>query len=171
MFDAYLHRSLLWQRADDPLSPIEEFRGAPAPSRSWMAHTGTIRYLDVPLGRVRWSRDVISPFSKSGEARNGGGDRDAAAAPELEAPVWGLTGARGGRTVMDDPGRSFAQAIRCVVVGREIVRQTGEHQICWVLLVCAAGTGGAPVYKRVGVGVLERRHIAFDLSQESARIR
>ncbi|KAI8952093.1 hypothetical protein F4801DRAFT_589163 [Xylaria longipes] len=177
IFDIYLHRSLLWQRAGDTLKSITSFRDAPVPSWSWMAYDGPIRYLTVPFGEVTWSENIISPFSKDG-SRNAvvsgdlRGDKVIATSPlELKAPVWNLLDAESGQRIMDDPGRAFDQPIQCVVLGKSKMPPVDESQVHWVLLVHPRkDADNVALYERVGVGVLRKRHIAFDRPLETRRI-
>ncbi|KAJ2995681.1 hypothetical protein NUW58_g1203 [Xylaria curta] len=141
IFDIYLHRSLLWQRAGESLKHITSFRDTPVPSWSWMAYDGPIRYLTAPFGEVAWSEDIISPFSPDGN-RNGSmsgdkrGEKDAATSPlELEAPVWGLLDTESGQRIMDDPDRTFDHPIQCVVLGKSKMQPVDEPHSHWVLLV------------------------------------
>ncbi|KAI1734660.1 hypothetical protein F4680DRAFT_470682 [Xylaria scruposa] len=177
IFETYLHRSLLWQRADNALKSITSFRDAPVPSWSWMAYDGPIRYLTVPFGEVTWCENIISPFSKdtsrnavvSGDLR---GNEVIETSPlELEAPVWNLIDAESGQRIMDDPGRAFDRPIQCVVLGKSKMPPVDESQVHWVLLVYRKEiVSNVAVYERVGVGVLRKRHIAFDGPQEIRRI-
>ncbi|KAI0858191.1 hypothetical protein F4860DRAFT_505517 [Xylaria cubensis] len=177
IFDTYLHRSLLWQRAGDTLKSITSFRDAPVPSWSWMAYDGPIRYLTVPFGDVTWCENIISPFSKDG-SRNAvvsgdfRGDKVIATRPlELEAPVWKLIDAESGQRIMDDPSRAFDHPIQCVVLGKSKMPPMDESQVHWVLFVYPKEiANNVALYERVGVGVLRKRHIAFDRPQERRRI-
>ncbi|KAI0543765.1 hypothetical protein F4679DRAFT_577374 [Xylaria curta] len=177
IFETYLHRSLLWQRADEALKSITSFRDAPVPSWSWMAYDGPIRYLTVPFGEVMWCETIISPFSKdgsrdavvSGDLRS---DRVIATSPlELEAPVWNLIDAESGQRIMDDPSRAFDRPVQCVVLGKSKMPPVDESQVHWVLLVYRKEiASNVTIYERVGVGVLRKCHIAFDRPQEIKRI-
>ncbi|KAI0185042.1 hypothetical protein EV127DRAFT_515589 [Xylaria flabelliformis] len=177
IFDTYLHRSLLWQRAGDTLKSITSFRDAPVPSWSWMAYDGPIRYLTVPFGDVTWCENIISPFSKDG-SRNAvlsgdfRGDKVIATRPlELEAPVWNLIDAESGQRIMDNPSRAFDHPIQCVVLGKSKMPPMDESQVHWVLFVYPKDiANNIALYERVGVGVLRKRHIAFDRPQERSRI-
>ncbi|TRX89459.1 hypothetical protein FHL15_009628 [Xylaria flabelliformis] len=169
IFDTYLHRSLLWQRAGDTLKSITSFRDASVPSWSWMAYDGPICYLTVPFGEVTWCENIISPFSKGGSRRS---DKVIAPSPlELEAPVWNLIDAEGGQRILDDPSRALDWPIQCVILGKSKMPLVDESQIHWVLLVHLKEiANNIAIYERVGVGVLRKRHIAFDRPQERRRI-
>lgn len=177
IFEIYLHRSLLWQRAGDTLKSITSFRDAPVSSWSWMAYDGPIRYLNVPFGDVAWSENITSPFSKDGSrnAEVSGNLRDnkviATSPLELEAPVWNILYAESGQRIMDDPGRAFGQPIQCVVFGKSKVPPMNESQKHWVLLVHPKKVADdVTVYERVGVGVLKKRDIAFNKPEERIKI-
>jgi hypothetical protein len=177
IFDTYLHRSLLWQRAGNSLKAITSFRNVRVPSWSWMAYNGPIRYLAVPFGAVAWSEHVVSPFSRDGKqdvvAGNGRGMEHIAGSPlELEAPVWDLLDAESGQRVMDEPSRSFSRPILCVILGKSKISSMEESRTHWVLLVCSSTVvDDITVYERVGVGVFEQRHIALDNPLRRVRIR
>ena len=168
VFDIYLHRSLLWQRASETLRAITNFRGIPVPSWSWMAYDGPIQYMAIPFGEVVWADDIVSPLWNDKNQYIGVGDgrrdQDIATAPlELNVQIWGLIDANSGQKVMDEPSRTFDQPIRCVVLGRSKVPPIDESQNHWVLLVHSKqDVEDAAVYERVGVAVLEKRHIDFD---------
>jgi hypothetical protein len=178
VFDIYLHRCLLWQRSGDTLKRIEAFRGRNlAPSWSWMAYDGPISYIAIPFGQASWCYDITSPFPK---ARKKGvlddgqcEDEDSVALKlELEAPIWEIAGTKDGQIFLDDPSRTLTQSLYCVVVGKSKVKPLDERQLHYVLLVYfTASIDGDQVYERIGVGVLDRRHIALDGPHRRARIR
>ncbi|KAI1420106.1 hypothetical protein F5Y12DRAFT_792268 [Xylaria sp. FL1777] len=177
IFEIYLHRSLLWQRAGDTLKTITGLPDVPVPSWSWMAYDGPIRYLTAPFGEVTWSKNIISPFCEDGR-RDAVGNGDlrgkgviATSPLELEAPVWNLLDAESGERIMDDPDRAFDQPIQCVVLGKSKVPPVDESQVHWVLLVHHKKVvDNIAVYERIGVGALMKRHIAFDKPQGRRRI-
>ncbi|KAI1281190.1 heterokaryon incompatibility protein-domain-containing protein [Xylaria sp. FL0933] len=177
IFDIYLHRSLLWQRADNILKRITSIRDARVPSWSWMAYDGPICYLTVPFGGVTWSEDITSPFSKDSIGRYSAseglkGRKSIATSPlELQAPVWNLLDAESGQRIMDDPYRVFDQPVQCVVLGKSKTSSLDESQVHWVLLVHPIKVAdNVASYERVGVGILKKCHIAFDRPQERRRI-
>ncbi|KAH7155791.1 hypothetical protein B0J13DRAFT_521913 [Dactylonectria estremocensis] len=180
IFDIYLHRCLLWQRAGDNLKHITSTRGSPVPSWSWMAYDGAICYLPVPFGKALWCNDIESPFTKATEQHalgenkrdnNGVGGQSL----ELKAPVWDLVNDPAGSIVLDIPSQASIQPLKCVVVGKSKPEIFGERQTHWVLLVrCVEDSGNdanGQVYERIGVGVLDRRDIAFHGSGSIIRFR
>jgi hypothetical protein len=173
VFDIYLHRSLLWQRGCESLSRIANTRGSPVPSWSWMAYDGGIRYLPVPFGKASWRDDIKAFFSETlGESRRDGCRQ----APELEAPVWDVVDEPSTESlIFDERLRTTTQPLACVVVGKNQTKPSNEVQTHWVILVhCiskTSGTSGRHVYERLGVGVLERRHIDFRGTGKKGKIR
>jgi hypothetical protein len=173
VFDIYLHRCLLWQRAGDTLKHIEAFRGGKiVPSWSWMAYDGPIRYMIVPFGQAEWCNDIISPFAGAGQTDflgNSRLDRNnmGTSALDLEAPVWEVVNTEGAKVILDDPHRTLDQPLHCVVVGKSKT----EPMQYYVLILHPCAHADDEVYERVGVGILGRRHIALDGAQKKARIR
>ncbi|KAF1966333.1 HET-domain-containing protein, partial [Bimuria novae-zelandiae CBS 107.79] len=51
-FQKYLHRTLLWRASNDKMKEI--VYDYHVPSWSWMAYSGGIELLDIPLGEVDW---------------------------------------------------------------------------------------------------------------------
>ncbi|KAI1173823.1 hypothetical protein F4777DRAFT_589617 [Nemania sp. FL0916] len=177
IFQIFLHRSLLWQRAGNTFKRVMSFRDAYVPSWSWTAYEGPIRYLKIPFGEVTWNKDIISPFSRrvSENAvvnKDLRGDKSIEILPlELEAPVWNLLGTEGGDITMDDPRRAFDRPIRCVVLGKTKAPQVDGIQRYWVLFVYPKTiVDDTALYERVGVGVLKNQHIAFDRPHEKGTI-
>lgn len=176
VFDSYLHRCLLWRRSGDTLKRIESFRGGSSvPSWSWMTYDGPIHYLKIPFGQISWGNDITLPFVKQSHVLNDSqrkGEGVAIPTLDLEAPVWEIVGTLGERMILDEPYRSFARPLQCVVVGTSKKKPLNERQAYYVLLVhFAAHVHEGQGYERVGVGILDRRHIALDGPHRMARIR
>lgn len=172
IFGTYLHHSLLWQRSDQqrsdqPWKRIESFRGGPTPpSWSWMKYNGRIRYMTVPLGQVSWKDDIVSPFPKDPAAGQsdllGGSPRRGDDVLELEAPVRDITGSYERRVVMDDhdPDPEEKLPSKCVIVGIQTAQSEDGTREHYVLLVRAVSPDSdKPVYERVGVAIVEQKHI------------
>ncbi|KAI0107272.1 hypothetical protein GGR51DRAFT_571210 [Nemania sp. FL0031] len=177
IFEVYLHRSLLWHRAGHSLKSITDFRDHPVPSWSWMAYDGAISYLTIPFGEVVWSRDIISPFSKGAcrndTTREDSVDRKHIATPplELEAPIWNLLDTKSGERIMDNQDRTFERPVQCVILGHRKMEPISDTQRYWVLLVHSKVIANkAAIYERVGVGILQKRDIAFGSPQGRKRI-
>jgi hypothetical protein len=167
IFEIYLHRCLLWQRAGDTLKRIVSFRGERVPSWSWMAYDGGIRYMDVLFGEVLWNQDIISPF----KFNRFDGDDERAKPLGIEARVWDIVEPDSRQLILDEPGRNFAQPLKCVVVGTSKQTASDEHQIHYTMIVSFLRVGKLDVYERAGVGFLERQHIVLpDKPGTKARI-
>jgi hypothetical protein len=166
VFSIYLHRCLLWQRAGDALKRIGPSRGgSPVPSWSWMAYDGPIRYMAVLFGQVSWSNDITSTFAQTGKADVlSDGHREGEGLTELKAPVWEIANVQDVQMNLDDPSRHFAHPLQCVVVGKS--KTESSRQEYYVMLVHTEGE----VYERVGVAIMDRRHIALDGPYRKARI-
>ncbi|KAF2003865.1 hypothetical protein P154DRAFT_428023, partial [Amniculicola lignicola CBS 123094] len=54
IFKKYRYRNLLWHALNDKVDEILYPDDSPVPSWSWMAYSGGIELLDVPLGQVDW---------------------------------------------------------------------------------------------------------------------
>ncbi len=168
IFEIFLHHCLLWQRSGPPLKRIESFRGFQAPpSWSWMAYSGAISYVAVPLGEVSWSGDIKSPFSDPPLEDQGYN------APELRAPVWDIIDSQNIEMRLDgDTARIFTRTTKCIVVGKSKNEPADGNQTHYVLLVnSVAGPGDGQVYERIGVAVLKRQHIVLSGPQTMAQIR
>jgi len=174
IFERFLHRSLLWQPAQNVLTQIPYHGNAP-PSWSWMAYHGQIKYLQIGFGDVEWDKSVR--FVKV-EAS------DAATSPEnddrvLEVRVRRLrdckTKPEG--VILDKTDSEVGQLwfdtepeVRCAIMGREI-RARGENRKYYVLLVTECATlPGRGKFERVGMGLIEERFILFDGQDDTAQI-
>jgi hypothetical protein len=160
VFDKFLHRGLLWERAGPNLKRIEfpNERYRPIPSWSWMAYDGSIRYMEIPGGQVSWATDIISPF----EAGNVETDVGSHLYHEIQAPVYDMVEGESVGLHFDEATRNPDQPIKCVIVGSK----DGLHYVLLVALLDAGHTG---VYQRVGVGILRSTRIV--LGQRDAKVR
>ncbi|KAE9367915.1 HET-domain-containing protein [Stipitochalara longipes BDJ] len=169
IFDIYFHRGLLWQRSEDTLQRIEPSHSMRVPSWSWMAYKGGIKYMDIPFGEAAWVEDITSPFKAGSPGRP-----DYREEMGLEAIVWGIVGVEPNspQLVLDEPGRKFAQPLKCAIVGRsKQPNLEDEQQIHYTMIVSfLASEHGVEVYERVGVGYLEKRHIVLDTLGVKIRI-
>lgn len=166
VLDRYFHRSLLWKRGGDTLRRIPNTRGEPVPSWSWMAYDGAIDYVSAPGGKVSWLESVKSPFSRATSGLSHHEDETLA----LEAPARSVINDVPDESILlDEPTRALSRPMECVVLGSGSEGSSGNFQRYWAILVQKIsnddGRGGG-VYERVGVAVLEGRHIDF---REEAR--
>ncbi|CZR58814.1 uncharacterized protein PAC_08706 [Phialocephala subalpina] len=170
LLDRYLHRCLLWQRSGDTLKRIKPSRGSYlVPSWSWMGYDGPMNYMAISFGQVSWCHKITSPFEKAENRRKS--NSHASSTAELEALVWELTSVPGGQIILDEPSRTLRHPVQCIIVGRSKKNPTHADQTHFVLLVHRVADVDEEVYERVGVGTLERRHIAVDGIHRIGRIR
>lgn len=160
VFDCYLHRSLLWCRADQSLERIPGVHHRSTPSWSWMAYYGPIRYLKVPYGTLSWNQKIVSPFAADSSAPIQ--SEGAAASMSIRAEVWDVLDTQGAEVYMDEASFSSARRIKAVIVGTEKSERTARNKLCYVLFVVSASDEMANVYERVGVGMLEERQLAME---------
>ncbi len=178
VFQIYLHRCLLWKRAGPTLNPISSFPGGLVPSWSWMAYEGGIKFVDAPGSDVKWQTDVTWPLSRAErkivrDARGGQrSDNDGEVGPELEAPVWNWAEPHPDGIFLDDGSPTVAPTTKCVVIGVNRWAPDDEHKKHYVLIVGPARStaGVGEVWKRLGVGIVERRHIALGGPKNMVRI-
>ncbi|KAI3390842.1 hypothetical protein diail_8545 [Diaporthe ilicicola] len=179
-----LWRSLLWQRAQDPANVLkriefEKLKGVaiaiiPPPSWSWMAHKGSIDYLDLPFNEVEWEEDDIRSRWSGGTRKSWSYSGDYSTCP-LELTVHGrsfdLQAARVSESasiVLDDPGRTdeLAPFLKCVVLGRlkgqeKESRNARTHYVLLVTLAAPQDGRSTSTYNRVGVGYMPGALIDF----------
>lgn len=166
VFEIFLHRCLLWKRSGSALEPIKWFRDGPVPSWSWMAYEGGIQYIDAPdewvKGEIKWSIST----SESKDTREGQVDHDGI---QLQAPVWHFEAQSKGIT-LDNGSLAIPNLSKCVVIGESKWPADEKDRKCYVLIVGPVGGDGVEVWKRFGVGIIERRHIAMDGPKKVVRI-
>jgi len=151
IFETYIHRCLMWQRADTPLIRIEKFRGARVPSWSWMAYHGGINYMEIPGGKVDWVEDIVSPFANNS---------DSELLTELRAPIHEIIDSKHADLILDEDDRVIKQPLKCIIVGRSKASQPPDQSFLYVLLVVEIPGKLPRVYERVGVARLKRGQTA-----------
>ena len=73
--------------------------------------------------------------------------------------------------ILGEPGRQFSGSLKCVIVGTSKKLESDQDYIHYTIIVSPVAGGDAMEgYERVGVAVLERRHIMLDLRSTLARI-
>lgn len=174
VFDVYLRRGLLWRRNQENLQRIgfstaeHNQRGA-VPSWSWMAYTGAIQYMNLPLGGVEWNqwdRDVISPWADSNAYNQNGA--------ELRVLVRGILTSvdeRGARIYLDEPKFPSRRPFKCVIVGSSKESHQGKGTTYYVLIVTPLATHGENFYERAGAAFLYQHQIAWGEPVIQARVR
>ncbi|RSL49704.1 hypothetical protein CEP54_012298 [Fusarium duplospermum] len=170
VLDRYFHRSLLWKRGGDTLRRITNTRSEPVPSWSWMAYDGAIDYVSAPGGKVSWFNNIKSPFSQAPSESSHHEDEPLA----LKAPVRSIINDPPDESIfLDEPARALTQPMECIVLGSINPGSSGNLQRHWVILVQRISNDDGPgggVYERVGVAVLEGRHIDFRDEAREIRI-
>ncbi|KAH8901702.1 HET-domain-containing protein, partial [Thozetella sp. PMI_491] len=141
VFDNYLQRGLLWQRASDSsLSRIQYPGDRHVPSWSWMAFRGPIKYMEIPFDGAAWSQDLESPFvsgTEGWDGRHWGADQSTRPT-DLMAHARKLTMERVEmlkRLIFDDPQQYEADTLRCIVVGTEKKEIAKGEPVHWVLVI------------------------------------
>lgn len=150
VFTDEMARGLLWKRADDEatLRPIRFFRRASIPTWSWMAYSGAIGYLNVPVDQrgVRWEVEIRDHSSRLGYH---------------QLRVFGYLSEDSERikAVYDVPMTRGRGNIEKRIVMATYEPEDGDYATDYILIVESPLkdlTGYGSVCKRIGVGELER---------------
>lgn len=180
-----LWRSLLWQRANDPLHRIRfDLTVVAPPSWSWMAYKGAIDYLDLPFNKVEWEEDDIQ--AQWSIARMWSYSRDYSKCP-LQLNVYprgfDLKAAKtcdDARILLDNPDREaeLEPSLKCVVIGKskDEDQERTEDRTHYIMLLASTavqevGTHCATVYSRVGVGYVPGVLIDYNQPVERGELR
>ncbi|KAK3988706.1 TOL protein [Cladorrhinum sp. PSN332] len=157
----FLHRGLLWTRPQDSLDlPIID---RSVPSWSWMGVQGSIEYMNLPFGVVKWNGRIRSPFVEStfDEAKVKLRDLKTPAFDlDLDGVLW---------VSLDRPRESKGyKGLKGVLVGTR-TRDDGVN-LAYVLVIAPADSTRGPVdYFRVGVAIVEREE-GMDESTREVRV-
>jgi serine/threonine protein kinase len=172
IFDDYWGRGLLWQRSSDtPKMTRLTSRaggGSPAPSWSWMGHTGGITFMKHNPHSVKWlPSEIVFPWSDQQGPR---------ASTTSYRGDLGLRGfARGFRLpesgdsadrldiVYEDKDLLVGRQLKCVVIGRMNLENRSMKQVRNYVLILAELKipGRVHVYERVGAGFIHGSLIEF----------
>jgi hypothetical protein len=169
------HRSLLWQRGEEPgdaecLTPIDfpPERNIKVPSWSWMAYKGGIDFMDPKFQSADWETEELHPPWTYKHNHN-----VAVPAPPPEQEVAITATVRNfdvaGRQAHEvkfsyDTERRTAsngQRAQCVIVAKGRESRSDRDRKYFVLLVTPV-PGREGVYERVGVGVMLGKFIRLD---------
>jgi hypothetical protein len=151
IFQKYLHWNLLWQASSDKMKEIAyDYH---VPSWSWMAYSGGIQFMDIPLGDVNWfdhlrfdeerecGHAIIASLWTFQNCKMG--------FYEAQYAVLDSNGAKRGWIQYDiEDGKDLRKA-QCVIVGRKSDNGIEE---CYVLVVRSTSVDNE--YRRVGVGLI-----------------
>ncbi|KAJ3546129.1 hypothetical protein NM208_g2163 [Fusarium decemcellulare] len=174
IFDLYLERSLLWKRLEgSSLALISYPSDRSVPTWSWMAYNGRISYLDAPFDEINWTKDYESPFKRT----DGKDDKKYWEASGAN-PVPGLksNAARKLNLGKDQPDITDritfdltpvdpVSALRCIVIGKEKTKSSGNSGLHYVLIIGPSPSKRPGHYVRVGVAVLLETHILWELTE------
>lgn len=158
VFEKHIHRFLLWQRREGPLSRINFPSGIPAPSWSWMAWDGGIEYMpNIPGGtekcqEIHWPEPSVT------------GQR----IPKsvfLDAQAWDFDTIPD-RSIIYDEGTKVSRKMKCVALVSTKGRRVAEDKAadCYVLVIAksqGSGAEDADFWERVGVGKIPRNCVAW----------
>jgi hypothetical protein len=162
IFQDFLHRSLLWQRSGEQKMDRIVYETQSVPSWSWMAYSGSIKFMHVRFGTVEWVRslrfnnkpDEHSGFDtewKSALVTEIGSFRDCIfKRSETGCVVLDSDGAERGEIQYDDEIHERLDAEGCVVVGRDYRKSDAGKRKYYILVV--RPTGMDNVYTRAGAG-------------------
>jgi len=197
IFESFLHRSLLWQPAQNTLTQISYPAGKAPPSWSWMAYHGPIQYLQINYGDVEWDRSVRLVNVKASDAATSPENNDCV----LEARVRRLRNCKikpeGAKRVIcgkedNEVGQLWFDTepeVWCAIMGRETGVEDGNRKY-YVLFVteCMTPRGRGKFgmrnlgimgilnlrrraqFRRVGMGSIQQRFILFDGQDDTAQI-
>ncbi|KAF5682792.1 het-domain-containing protein [Fusarium denticulatum] len=166
-FNLYLHRSLLWMRTDLQKKKIQYEDGEEAPSWSWMAYEGGIRFIslaELPFQNLEVFKDIKFVSSAQGEKK------------VLRTKVWNLprcylnrdASVEGKSRILVSPGveigwimpdgENFEMELAVVIgsVYSSESRDKGEYYI----LVVKEKEGENNSYERVGIGKIQYSYIS-----------
>ncbi|KAH8696768.1 heterokaryon incompatibility protein-domain-containing protein [Phaeosphaeriaceae sp. PMI808] len=145
-----LERNLLWQASNDKMKEIAYDHHVP--SWSWMAYSGGIQFMDIPLGEVDWIDHLRFDECECDYAisSNLWTFQNCTMGPyEAQYAVLDSDGAKRGWIQYDVEGSKDLRKEQCVVVGRKINSGIQEY---YVLVVRPTSVDGE--YRRVGVGLI-----------------
>jgi hypothetical protein len=179
IFKCFLHRSLLWQPAQDTLTQID-YKTPPSkspPSWSWMAYHGHIQYLPIVFGDVEWDNRVRLVEVKASDSAILEDDGYV-----LEARVRRLRDCKVGpegakRVILDEEDNEVGQLdfdtqpdVWCAIMGRERTGAGGQRRHFVLFVIACATQPGDRKFRRVGMGSIQKRFILFDGQDDLAQI-
>jgi hypothetical protein len=160
ILENHLHRSLMWRRSGDKMMErIKYPTNREVPSWSWMVYHGEISYLSIPPEKVEWNNSIQFTFTSrqqegSDHCEQNGDDASHA---ELKVPVIGFSedemGKEEWRLILDDRDTADIRNLKCIIVGRRILKEGDNEQDHYILVVAQRFSRGVGIgYERVGVG-------------------
>jgi hypothetical protein len=178
--ERFLHRSLLWQPAQNTLTQIDYDKKEP-PSWSWMAYHGQIQYLQMRYGDVEWDDSVqlvdtlpivkalrfVIPSNYVLKARV---RRLRDYKIKLEGVIFDEWDNEAVQQYFDTQPRSALPEVRCAIMGREIGAEDGKRKYYVLFVTKCATSWGRENFRRVGMGWIQKRFILFDGQDDTAQI-
>ncbi|RSM01163.1 hypothetical protein CDV31_011472 [Fusarium ambrosium] len=174
VFQAFFERSLLWQRPESgSLARITYPADRNVPSWSWMAYEGSITFVDAPFDKVDWTKDYESPFEVDMGRRywEANGSNPAPVLKSKSARRFSSSGDpdevfRGVRFDLDRAAfHHQLSALRCIVIGKDKPSESKDAALHYVLVIAPPPSGKPQAYVRVGVGILVKSLISWDLEE------
>jgi hypothetical protein len=154
IFEKYLHRNLLWQASNDKMKEIAyDFH---MPSWSWMAYSGGIEFMHIPLGGVDWINHLQFDERKRDHAVIANlwtFQNCMIGLHEAQYAILDPNGVKRGWIQYDVEGGKDIREEQCVVVGRKHGFMDNGIDKYYVLVVRSTGVDGE--YKRTGVGLIQ----------------
>ncbi|KAK4896717.1 hypothetical protein LTR27_005311 [Elasticomyces elasticus] len=175
IFEKYLHRGIMWQRASSDVQRISFSRAVDqVPSWSWMAYQGPIKFVDIPFKSVYWEIEEIqspwtaepAPTGSRHSTRRRSGACLVVIPRIFKSPVSATSDEC---LVFDDGTVDPGPQTRCVVVGRQRhYAGSSAARRHYVLLVRQRPR--PDLYERVGVGWLPGSAITFDGPEQLVQV-
>ncbi|KAH6725012.1 heterokaryon incompatibility protein-domain-containing protein [Leptodontidium sp. MPI-SDFR-AT-0119] len=185
IFECFLHRSLMWQPAQNAsLEKITYEDNRMPPSWSWMLYHGQIQYLQLEFREVEWDHSVQfidDKPSDSGTSSKGHGYVLEARVRRLrdckvnsEGVILDNDANEVGLVNFDTQSGNFPPEGPCAIMGRE-TRDDGdvdglERKYYVLFLAEGAMQLGRGTFTRVGMGSIQQRFLHFSDQDDMARI-
>ncbi|KAK1480001.1 serine/threonine protein kinase [Colletotrichum cuscutae] len=166
IFEEYLQRSLLWQRAPD--TSLDRILYSPdrrVPSWSWMAYRGPIAYLEAPFEHINWTDDIVTPFNTDSGKKTHWQVSEGSEITLLRglASRFGLDPIElHKRVTFDESTDHSVDQLLCIVIGQEKTEGMSREPEHYVIVISKLSDERGGRYERVGVGKLLGKHIIRD---------
>jgi len=175
IFEEYLRRSLLWQRAPNVQRMTRiDFGQKRVPSWSWMAYENEITFMDLPFNGVEWEKsEICSPWGSNTNAdvwlstRRSSNTHLEVIARDFRVPPGNQ---RTGELIFDGGRQPEGRTLKCVAIGRRKDVAGSSAQMHYVLLISQKSEGDVNLYERAGVGFMPKDWITFCGLNSMARV-
>ena len=156
IFEAYLHKNLLWLRSDEKVKWIG-YTAQIVPSWSWMAYDGSIKFMEIPFNCVDWNVELrFDKKRKDALVTNVGAFRNCSLEQrDTSYAILDSSKAERGWIQYDIEASEDLQAERCVIAGRESLGLGNKKY--YILVVRPTSVDGE--YTRVGVGWIQSDYV------------